>query len=368
MSKILKSPAKYVQGPNTLRTLDQYLQGMGNRLLVIISPNGMKRMQNTLESCFSGKPYELTYELFQGECSQRQIDQLINCAKEKDCTAVIGIGGGKILDTAKAVAYEAGLRSVIIPTVASTDSPCSSLSVIYRDNGEFERYLFLNTCPDMVLVDTSVIAKAPAALLVAGMGDAMATWFEARACGASGSPNQVGGQPTRAAAGLAAMCWDLLQECGPQAKKDVEEGSCSVALETIVEVNTYLSSVGFESGGLAAAHAIQKGFTMIPQLHRQYHGCKVAFCTLTQLVMEAAPEQEVDAVLRFCCDVGLPVCFADMGYQNPDPALLRLAAEKACVPGSTVHHMPFPVTPELIYEAMIKADSLGREYHQRNKE
>lgn len=102
MSKILKSPAKYVQGPDTLRTLDQYLQGMGNRLLIIISPNGMKRMQDTLESCFAGKPYEVTYELFQGECSQRQIDQLTNCAKEKDCTAVIGIGGGKILDTAKA--------------------------------------------------------------------------------------------------------------------------------------------------------------------------------------------------------------------------------------------------------------------------
>lgn len=365
MTKILKSPAKYVQGPDTLRTLDQYLQGMGQRLLVIISPNGMERMRDTLQSCFAGKPYELTYALFQGECSQRQIDQLTGRAEEQACTAVIGIGGGKILDTAKAVAYGAGLRSVIIPTVASTDSPCSSLSVIYRDNGEFERYLFLNTCPDMVLVDTSVIAKAPAALLAAGMGDAMATWFEARACGASGSPNQVGGQPTRAAAGLAAMCWDLLRQYGSQAMRDAEAGICSPALETIVEVNTYLSSVGFESGGLAAAHGIQKGFTMIPQLHRQYHGCKVAFCTLTQLVMEAAPEQEVDAVLRFCCDVGLPVCFADMGYPEPDPALLRLAAEKACVPGSTVHHMPFPVTPELIYEAMIKADALGRNVHQR---
>lgn len=229
----------------------------------------------------------MTYELFQGECSQRQIDYLTSRAKEKDCTAVIGIGG------------------------------------------------------------------------------AMATWFEARACGTSGSPNQVGAQPTRAAAGLAAMCWDLLQEYGLQAKRDAETSTCSAALETILEVNTYLSSVGFESGGLAAAHAIQKGFTMIPQLHRQYHGCKVAFCTLTQPVMEAAPEQEVDAVLRFCCDVGLPVCFADIGYQDPDPALLRLAAEKACVPGSTVHHMPFPVTPELIYEAMIKADALGREFHQR---
>lgn len=367
MSKILKSPAKYVQGPQTLATLDQYLQGMGTRLLVIISPRGMERMQNTLHTCFNGKGYELTYELFQGECSQVQIDRLTTRAKERACTAVIGIGGGKILDTAKAVAYGAGLPSVIIPTVASTDSPCSSLSVIYHENGEFERYLFLDTCPNMVLVDTTVIAKAPADLLVAGMGDAMATWFEARACRDSGSSNQVAGLPTRAATGLAGMCWELLQQYGPQAKQDAEAGVCSEALETIVEVNTYLSSVGFESGGLAAAHAIQKGFTMIPQLHRQYHGCKVAFCTLTQLVMEEAPQEELEAVLNFCCEVGLPVCLADMGYDEPDPALLRLAAEKACVPGSTIHHMPFPVTKEMLYDALLKADAIGRAFRQEYK-
>ncbi len=367
MSKILKSPAKYVQGPETLKTLDQYLQGMGNRLLIIISQSGTRRICPTLEQCFAGKDYVLHYEVFQGECSQNQIDRLVAAAKDQDSTVVIGIGGGKILDTAKGVAYYAGLPVVIVPTVASTDSPCSSLSVVYRDNGEFERYLFLDTCPDMVLVDTAVITKAPVKLLVAGMGDAMATWFEARACRASGKDNQVHAKPTRAATGLASMCWEYLQRYGLQAKEDVEAGTCSEAVETIVEVNTYLSSVGFESGGLAAAHAIQKGFTFIPQLHEQYHGNKVAFCTLTQLMLEKASEEERNAVLGFCCDVGLPVCFADMGYSELDHARLYLAAEKACVEGSTIHNMPFPVTPDMVYAALLEADAAGRTYRAEHK-
>lgn len=363
MTKILKSPSKYVQGPGVLREFDRYLQGMGRNLFIIISQSGTKRICPTLETCFAEKPdFALHYEIFKGECSQNQIDALVRACQERGCTAVVGIGGGKILDTAKGVAYYAGLPVVIVPTVASTDSPCSSLSVVYRDNGEFERYLFLDQCPNMVLVDTEVIVKAPVSLLVAGMGDAMATWFEARACRASGENNQVHAKPARAATGLARMCWENLQKDGPQAKKDAENGVCSEAVETIVEVNTYLSSVGFESGGLAAAHAIQKGFTFIPQLHEQYHGNKVAFCTLTQLMLEKAPEEERNAVLRFCCEVGLPVCFADMGYSEVDHARLYLAAEKACVDGSTIHHMPFPVTPDLVYAALLEADAAGRAY------
>jgi len=364
MSKILKSPAKYVQGPEVLQEFDKYLQGMGNRLLIIISQSGTKRICPTLEQCFAGKDYAVRYEIFKGECSQTQIDRLVSSAKQHSCTAVVGIGGGKILDTAKGVAHYAGLPVVIVPTVASTDSPCSSLSVVYHDNGEFERYLFLDTCPNMVLVDTAVIAKAPVPLLVAGMGDAMATWFEARACRASGSNNQVAGVPTLAATGLAAMCWEYLLRDGTQAKRDLEEGKCTEAVETIVEVNTYLSSVGFESGGLGAAHAIQKGFTFIPQLHELYHGNKVAFCTLTQLMLEKAPQEEVDAVLEFCCQVGLPVCFADMDYPEVDHTLLRLAAEKACVSGSTIHHMPFPVTADMVYDALLAADAAGAAYRK----
>lgn len=97
-----------------------------------------------------------------------------------------------------------------MPTIASTDAPCSALSVIYSDEGVFEKYLFLPANPNMVLVDTAVVAAAPVRLLVAGMGDALATYFEARACEASGATTVWAAKTTLAAMGLARLCYDTL--------------------------------------------------------------------------------------------------------------------------------------------------------------
>jgi glycerol dehydrogenase len=364
VSKVLKSPGKYVQGQNVLGTFDQYLQGMGKRLLIIVDAFVDTFVHPVLDGCFYGKDYTLLYEKFEGECCQTRIDQLASLAKAQACTAVVGIGGGKTLDTAKGAAYYAGLPMIIVPTIASSDAPCSSCSVIYHEDGTFDRYLFLDSSPDIVLADTAIISKAPSRLLVAGMGDAMATWFEARACRASGKNNQVNARPTRAATGLARLCWENLKRDGLNAKMAVDAGICNEAVEVIVETNTYLSTIGFESGGLASAHGIQKGFTHIPALHRQLHGFNVAFCTLAQLVLEDASE-DISEVLSFSHSVGLPICFEDLGYGEIDPDLVRKAARQACVPTSTVHNMPFAVTGDMVYQALISADAYGRAYRAR---
>ena len=363
MSKVLKSPAKYVQGQHVLAELDQYLQGMGNQLLILIDPFVDTFIHPVLDKCFEGKDYDLTYEQFTGECCQTTIDRLTEVAKTTGRTCVVGIGGGKTLDTAKGVAATAGLPMIIVPTIASSDAPCSACSVVYHEEGTFDRYLFLDQNPNVVIADTAVIAGAPSRLLVAGMGDAMATWFEARACRASGKDNQVHAKPTRAATALAKLTWENLQRDGLAAKSAVDAGICNEAVEVIVETNTYLSTVGFESGGLAASHGIQKGFTHIPVLHKQLHGFNVAFCVLAQLVLEDAQEDLKD-VLAFSHSVGLPICFADLGYTEVDRDEVMKAAEKACVPGSTIHNMPFAVTPDMVFSALMSADALGRAYHK----
>ena len=360
MANTIISPNRYVQGRGELKNLPEHAKKLGKKLFVIISASGLKRVRDLLEKSFENIGMELVFEEFQGECCETEIKRLGSRFQENKCDLVVGVGGGKIHDSAKAAAYYQGAPVVIIPTIASTDAPCSALSVIYSETGVFERYLFLNSNPDLVLVDTDIIAAAPSRLLVSGMGDALATYFEARAVAASGALSCAGGKPTKGALALAKLCYETLLEDGVKAKLAVEAGACTQAVENIIEANTYLSGIGFESGGLAGAHAIHNGLTVIKDCHHLYHGEKVAFGTLTQLVLENAGQKLLEEVIGFCMDVGLPTTFAELGMARPDKDLLMEAAVRACSPDDTLVNMPFEVTPEMVYAAMVGADALGR--------
>ena len=360
MANTIISPNRYVQGRGELKNLPEHAKKLGKKLFVIISASGLKRVRDLLEKSFENTGMELVFEEFQGECCETEIKRLGSRFQENKCDLVVGVGGGKIHDSAKAAAYYQGAPVVIIPTIASTDAPCSALSVIYSETGVVERYLFLNSNPDLVLVDTDIIAAAPSRLLVSGMGDALATYFEARAVAASGALSCAGGKPTKGALALAKLCYETLLEDGVKAKLAVEAGACTQAVENIIEANTYLSGIGFESGGLAGAHAIHNGLTVIKDCHHLYHGEKVAFGTLTQLVLENAGQKLLEEVIGFCMDVGLPTTFAELGMARPDKDLLMEAAVRACSPDDTLVNMPFEVTPEMVYAAMVGADALGR--------
>lgn len=362
MAKIMISPGKYVQGPGEMGKLGSYAKNYGSKALVLISSSGYKRIQATLDAGFEGSGCAPVYDFFHGECSKSEIGRLQGVMDEQGCDLVIGIGGGKTLDTAKAVAYYKKTPVLICPTIASTDAPCSALSVIYTDEGVFEEYLFLPANPNMVLMDTDIIAKSPVRLTVSGMGDALATYFEARACQRSNASNCAGGQITGAAMALAKLCLDTLMEEGLKAKLALEAGACTPAVEKVIEANTLLSGLGFESGGLAGAHAIHNGLTVLEECHHMYHGEKVAFGTITQLVLEDVPLEELEETIQFCVDLGLPVTLAQLGIKDPTPEKIMAVAEAACAPTDTLHNMPFPVTPASVAAAIWAADRYGRFY------
>ena len=362
MANVIGSPSRYVQGRGELAHLYGHCEKYGKDLFVLVSASGKKRVEAKIAQSVEGTGAKVVYETFNGECSQKEIDRVVEAFKASGCSVVVGIGGGKIHDTAKAAAYYAGAPVVIVPTIASTDAPCSALSVIYTDEGVFDRYLFLPANPTVVLVDTDIVAAAPARLLVSGMGDALATYFEARACQASGASNCVGGKVTLAAMSLARLCYETLLADGLKAKLAVERHVCTKAVENVIEANTYLSGVGFESGGLAGAHAIHNGLTAIPETHSLYHGEKVAFGTLVQLVLENAPLEELEEVLEFCTEVGLPTTLADLGVENPTQEQLMEVAKLACADADTLHNMPFPVDADSVYAAILAADELGKYY------
>ena len=238
--------------------------------------------------------------------------------------------------------------------------------MIYTEAGEFEEYLIYPKNPDMVVMDTAIIAKAPVRLLVSGMGDALSTWFEAKACYDARAISMAGGQSTEAALSLARLCYDTLLAEGEKARLAAQAGVVTEALERIIEANTYLSGIGFESSGLAAAHAIHNGFTILEECHHLYHGEKVAFGTLAQLVLQNSPMDEIETVLGFCQRVGLPVTLAQMGVKEGIDEKIAAVAKATCAEGETIHNMPFAVTPESVHAAILTADLLGQQWLARS--
>lgn len=362
MAKIMISPSKYVQGSGEMGKLGTYATAYGKKALILISAGGYKRIGAQIEESFKAVDCEVEFDYFNGECSKNEINRLSDIVKGKGCDLVIGVGGGKIFDTAKAVAYYNNTPVVICPTIASTDAPCSALSVIYTDEGVFEEYLFLPANPNLVMMDTDIISKSPVRLSVAGMGDALATYFEARACKQSGAVSCAGGKPTEAAMALAELCYDTLITEGVKAKIALEAGACTEAVEKIIEANTLLSGIGFESAGLAGAHAIHNGMTVLEECHGMYHGEKVAFGTIAQLVLENAPLEELEEVIGFCVEVGLPVTWKELGAENITDEQIMKVAEAACAENDTLHNMPFEVTAEMTFTALKAADAYGRYY------
>jgi glycerol dehydrogenase len=339
--------------------------GLEGPALLIAGKTVVARLADTWKSSLDQAGIHHAVHRFGGECSLIEIERAKTAARHSKCRTIIGAGGGKVLDTARAVAADLMLPVVNCPTVASSDAPCSALSVIYTEEGVFEEYRFYRKNPDLVLVDTQVIAQAPPRLLVAGMGDALATWFEAKTCYAGSVKNMRGGGSTTSALALAELCYRTLLADGAGALQAVSTQVVTPALERLVEANTLLSGLGFESSGLAAAHAVHNGLTAAHETHAFFHGEKVAFGLIVQLVLEGAPRAIAEEVLAFSSEVGLPITLAEIGMAELPRERLTPIADRATAPGETIHNEPFQVTPDMVADAILAADALGRAWKTR---
>src|SRR5699024_9036118 len=209
-------------------------------------------------------------------------------------------------------------------------------------------------------IDTQLVANAPLRFLIGGIGDALATYIESRATLRGQGMTMAGGRPTHSALALAKLSWELLWENALPALDAVRAKTVTPALEAVVEANTLLSGLGFESGGLAAAHAIHNGLTAAPQTHGLTHGEKVNLGTTTQLVLEGAPSEEIADFIEFTTRVGLPNSLTEVGLTLDDEAELRAVAEAATAEGETIHAMPFPVTADMVVAALRAVETVSR--------
>lgn len=361
MIKALIAPGRYVQGAGAIDVAGQFIAPLGKKVFVVWDQIVSDLIADRLEASLIEHSATLISFVFSGECSRGQVKIGTDLAKENAAEVIVGAGGGKAIDLAKAIASAVGARMVSLPTIASNDAPTSAATVYYTDEGVLDGWDVWSRNPDLVIVDTEVIARAPIRWLVSGIGDALATWFEADAAYKGRRPAFSGGVPTMTAMALARLCYDTLMDYGLEAKQDAENQVVTPALEKVIEANTLLSGLGWESGGLATAHTLGNGLTILECTHPYSHGEKVSFGLATQLCLDddITPEER-HRVVDFMIKVGLPVTFEEIGMGEISREELMQVAEQLSAPGQLLHNHVFPITAFDLYSAMIKADALGK--------
>ena len=355
------SPSRYIQGRFELDNIKTHTEVYGRKVFFLIDVFFYDDFKKKFEALYAGSDSTIQCEQFGGQCTEKEILRCTDVAKDLRPDVVVGIGGGKTMDTAKAVADNYNAAVVIVPTTASTDAPAMGLSVIYTEEGEHIGARHYKKNPDLVLLDTDILAKAPIRFLVAGMGDALSTYPECRANVQSASPNYVnsGYHQTIACIAVSKACHETILTKGVSAKLAAEKGLCTKDVEDVIEANTLLSGLGVQNGSCAGAHSIAEGITVLEPCAKLLHGEVVAFGILVQLIVEGAPAEEIDTMYDFFEQVGLPTTFADLDIPDATSEDIMKVAEASMRSYWDVE--PFAVNPQMVYDGIMMANALGME-------
>ena len=363
------SPERYIQGPGLFSDIHCYTDKFGSSIAACIDGFLFEALGEKLKAQYQDEKHRLQLFPFTGEVTEQLINERTESLRNSPPDVLVGIGGGKTIDVAKAVSAKLGKPFIIVPTIAATDAPTSSLSVIYNDDGVHVGEYFYDHNPSLLIVDSTIIANAPVRFLVSGMGDALSTWLEASSNRRSGTRNLCyhldgGCRQTLAGQAVAKQCHDSLMRFGRLAKQACELHVVTDALENIIETNILLSGLGFENNETSAAHSINDGLTAVKNSDKTMHGEKVAFGCIVQLVSETVPEEELEKILAFCVDVGLPVCLEDLQVSSDDETIRTIARASL---HSNWKNMPFPINEEFVFAHIKTADAIGKAFKQHYK-
>ena len=367
-SRAFGCPMRYIQGPGELNHIPEYIKEFGTSAYFLIDGYIYDFITERLAGIFSGTDTVYHTASFGGESCQSEVDKAVEEIRRLDADLIVGLGGGKTIDTTKLIADQLNIARIIVPSAASTDAPTAGLAGLYRPDGVQIKAIKTKRNSELVLVDSEVVVNAPARLFSAGMGDAMATWLEARANYASCTPNYIGTgyRPTKAAMAIARECSRILFEDGRNALAAVKQHLVTEEVENVIEANTLLSGLGFENTGCAAAHGIHAGLSEIASAHSFLHGEKVAFSTLCMMVIENTPAEEMDETIRFLMDVDLPITLAQLNIE-PTKENLDLIVDHTVNHNNLIHHEPHIINEDIVRSAILAADEIGRNYLSARK-
>lgn len=350
----MMAPSQVVRGANAIAQAGAAIARLGRRPLVVGGDRTLTVVLPWLEPMLSEQSLQYAQASYGADCSEASLSALHQAIASHQADVVIGVGGGKALDTAKLLAYQANLPIVTIPTSGATCAAWTALSNIYSEQGAFLYDVALARCPDLLILDYGLVATAPRRTLVAGIGDALAKWYEASV--SSGHSERT---LLIAAVQQARVLRDLLlQKSLPALDAPGSDLWCDV-VDASVLMAGMIGGLGGAQCRTVAAHAVHNGLTHLLQSHHALHGEKVAYGILVQLRLEEMVQGNQLAatarqqLLKFYGEIGLPQTLDDLGLAHITLAELQHAADVACSPNSDIHRLPFEVTPSQLMAAMV---------------
>lgn len=348
------APAQVLRGTHAIQQAGEAIAKLGKRPLLVGGDRSLSVTQTSLEPVLEQHNLKFASATYTPDCSEASLGKLREKANTHQADLIIGIGGGKALDTAKLLAHQCELPIATIPTSGATCAAWTALSNVYSDEGAFLYDVPLAKCPDLLILDYSLIQTAPQRTLVAGIGDAIAKWYEASV--SSGHSEQT---LLIAAVQQARVLRDILLQKSLIALQDPGGETWREVVDATVLLAGVIGGIGGAQCRTVAAHAVHNGLTHVAASHGTLHGEKVAFGILVQLRLEemlqgnqlaAAARQQL---LKFYGDIGLPQTLNHLGLENVTLTELKQAAELACNERSDIHRLPFHVVVEQLMAAMV---------------
>jgi glycerol dehydrogenase len=353
---LLTAPVQYISGSNTLDDCGRYIIKWGQNVLVSGGKKALKSVDSKLFPALREADVKYEVNHFTGECCDENIATLVAKVQRKALGAIIGVGGGKSLDTAKMAAEICNVPVICIPTIAATCAAASAVSVIYTEKGVHKRDHNLGKNPNLVLVDTKIISNSPVDYFESGILDSLSKWYEGKIVFQGISNPDIF---VISALSLAKLLNEIMKKEAVNAIQAVKRHKATPAVVQVTDLNIYLAaviqSIGKKTRG-AAAHAIHAGLSVIPQSHAILHGYKVGYGIVAQLFMEKADLAEIEEVVKFFRQLDLESSFKGLGLPFEDD-LLRQVAEKATL-SEPMKNMPFEVLPEQVITAMEQVEEV----------
>ncbi len=345
------APAQVIRGSGVLAESGGLFARLGNRPLLVGGDKSLSAALPLLSAATAD--LDSATATYTKDCSESTLAGLHEAADTHSADFVIGIGGGKALDAAKLLAYQRQLPIVTVPTSAATCAGWTALSNVYSEAGAFLYDVSLPKCPDAIVLDYDLVATAPQRTLVAGIGDAIAKWYEASVSSGHSTHTMIIG-----AVQQARVLRDILFQKSAAAIANPGGDEWREVVDASVLMAGVIGGMGGPQCRTVAAHAVHNGLTHVAA-HGTLHGEKVAYGILVQLRLEEmAANNSLAATARqqliqFYNQLSLPTSLANMGMDQITVAQLQQAATVACREGSDIHHLPFSVQPAQLMAAMV---------------